>query len=33
MCDYGRSGTSVLVSVPLLNIAMLQYNICVIAVA
>ena len=32
-CDYGGSGTSVLVSIPLLVLAMLHCNIWVIAVA
>ena len=31
--DYGENGIFVLVSIPLLSLAMLQYNICVIAVA
>ena len=33
MCGDGGSGTSVLVSILLLSTAMLQFNICVIAVA
>ena len=33
MYDYEGSGTSVLVSIPLLSLAKLQCNICIIAVA
>ena len=33
MFGYGGSGTSLHVSIPLLGLAMLQCNICVIAIA